>query len=181
MHKFCFGGLLAAGVLFGFAAAPLFETYKEPADRIIAAATADNEGYAKLAYLCDRIGNRLAGSASLQKAIEWSAAQMKKDGLENVVTPPVKVPHWVRGRESAEMTAPLKRKLTMLGLGDSVGTPAAGITGEVVPVSNFDQLAALGREKVAGKIVLFDVPWEGYGKTVAWRGRRWARRRRRGS
>ena len=94
---------------------------------------------------------------------------MKRDGLENVSTPAVKVPHWVRGREDAEMVKPVRHTLTMLGLGGSVATPADGITAEVVPVSSFDALNALGREKVAGKIVLFNVPYEGYGKTVAYR------------
>ena len=65
---------------------------------------------------------------------------MKRDGLENVSTQPVKVPHWVRGREDAEMVKPVRRSLTMLGLGGSVATPAAGITAEVVPVSSFDAL-----------------------------------------
>jgi Zn-dependent M28 family amino/carboxypeptidase len=68
------------------------------------------------------------------------------------------------------MVKPVHHTLTMLGLGDSVGTPDGGITAEVVPVANFDALSALGRDKVAGKIVLFNVPYEGYGKTVVYRG-----------
>jgi Zn-dependent M28 family amino/carboxypeptidase len=149
---------------------PLSETYKEASTQIISLALADQEGYAKLSYLCDRIGNRLSGSDSLNAAIAWAAAQMKRDGLENVATPAVKVPHWVRGREDAEMVKPVRHPLTMLGLGGSVATPAEGITAEVVPVASFDALNALGREKVAGKIVLFNVPYEGYGKTVVYRG-----------
>ena len=152
------------------AAPPLSESYKDASSQIIAAALADQDGYAKLSYLCDRIGNRLSGSDSLNAAIEWAAAQMKRDGLENVATPAVKVPHWMRGREDAEMVKPVRHTLTMLGLGGSVATPADGITAEVVPVASFDALNALGREKVAGKIVLFNVPYEGYGKTVAYRG-----------
>jgi hypothetical protein len=75
----------------------------------------------------------------------------------------------VRGRESAEVVAPFARPLAMLGLGMSIGTPPEGITAPVVVVSNFEELEALGREKVAGKIVLFDMPWEGYGRTVRYR------------
>ena len=152
------------------AAPPLSESYKEASTRIIAAALADQDGYAKLSYLCDRIGNRISGSDSLNDAIQWAAAQMKRDGLENVATPAVKVPHWVRGREDAEMLKPVRHRLTMLGLGGSVATPPEGITAEVVSVANFDALEALGRDKVSGKIVLFNVPYEGYGKTVVYRG-----------
>jgi hypothetical protein len=151
------------------AAPPLSETYKDASSQIIAAALADQDGYAKLSYLCDRIGNRLSGSPALNDAIQWAAAQMRRDGLENVSTPAVKVPHWVRGREEAEMVKPVRHTLSMLGLGGSVATPADGITAAVVPVESFDALEALGREKVAGKIVLFNVPYEGYGKTVAYR------------
>ncbi|MFL6416475.1 MAG: peptidase M28 family protein, partial [Bryobacteraceae bacterium] len=43
--------------------------YKDPANKLIDAALADEAGYEKLTYLCDRIGNRLSGSESLPKAI----------------------------------------------------------------------------------------------------------------
>ena len=36
-------------------------------------------------------------------------------------------------------------------------------------VSTFGELAALGEDKVKGKIVLFDAPYEGYGATVMYR------------
>src|ERR1035438_256666 len=98
------------------AAPPLSESYKDASSQIIAAALADQDGYAKLSYLCDRIGNRLSGSDSLNAAIAWAAAQMKRDGLENVATPAVKVPHWMRGREDAEMVKPVRHTLSMLGL-----------------------------------------------------------------
>jgi hypothetical protein len=151
------------------AAPPVSETYKDAATRIISAALTDTDGYTKLSYLCDRIGNRLSGSASLDAAVQWAAAQMKRDGMENVATPAVKVPHWVRGHEEAEITEPVRQSVTLLGLGGSVATPAAGITAEVLPVTTFDALNAVGRAQVAGKIVLFNVPYEGYGKTVAYR------------
>ena len=138
--------------------APLPEKYRDIAQKLIAAALADNGNTARLQYLCDRIGNRLSGSASLERAVEWSAAEMRKAGLENVQTPPVKVPHWVRGKEWASLVAPTQKSLVMIGMGMSVGTPPEGITGDILPVADLDQLAALGRDKVAGKIVLFTAP-----------------------
>src|SRR5260370_786922 len=143
--------------------------YQPVANQLIDAAMKDDAGLARLQYLCDRIGNRLSGSPSLDKAIAWAAAEMKKAGLQNVQTTPVKVPPWVRGKESTLMLAPLERTLPMLGLGNSIGTPAGGIEAEVVVVSTFDELTALGASKVKGKIVLYDAPYQGYGATVMYR------------
>ena len=53
--------------------------------------------------LTDTIGNRLSGSPQLTKAIDWAVAEMKKDGLENVHTEAVMVPHWVRGDERLDL------------------------------------------------------------------------------
>ena len=147
----------------------LTNQYRPLADKLIDAALADNEGYARLTWLCYRIGNRLSGSASLDKAIAWSVEQMKAAGLTNVRVIPTKVPHWVRGAESARMLAPLDKPLHMLGLGMSVGTPPGGITADVVAVSDFDQLDKLGRDKVRGKIVLYNEVYHGYGPTVVYR------------
>src|SRR6185295_2171877 len=115
-----------------------------------AAATADRGGYDKLAYLTTRIGNRLSGSSGLERAIAWVAEQMKTEGLENVHTQPVKVPHWVRGLESAQVVSPVERPINMLGLGGSVATPRDGVTAPVIVVGSFDELEALGAEKVKG-------------------------------
>src|SRR5258708_7821379 len=143
--------------------------YRGPADKLIDAALADSDGYNRLAYLCYRIGNRLSGSPGLEKAIAWSAAQMKAVGLSNVRVIPTKVPHWVRGTESARMLTPLDKPLHMLGLGMSIGTPPGGITADVVAVSNFEDLTKLGKEKVQGKIVLYNQQYNGYGQTVIYR------------
>lgn len=143
--------------------------YQNDANRLIDAALTDQAGLDRLEYLCYRIGNRLSGSASLNRAITWSAEEMKTAGLANVRTIPVKVPHWVRGRESAEMLEPLQKPLFMTGLGDSVGTPEGGITADVVAVSDFNELEKLGRRGVEGKIVLYDAPFVSYDQTVAYR------------
>lgn len=147
----------------------LTDQYRSAADRLIDAALADTDGYSKLAYLCDRIGNRLSGSPSLDRAIQWAQEQMKRDGLSNVRTIPVKVPHWVRGAESAHLVAPDNRPLHMLGLGMSVGTPPGGITADAVVVSDFAELAKLGPDGVKGKIVVYNAPYRSYGETVAYR------------
>jgi hypothetical protein len=145
------------------ASSSLTERYRATADKLIQAALADTEGYDRLAYLCYRIGNRLSGSASLENAIAWSVEQMKAAGLSNVRVIPAKVPHWVRGAESGRILTPLDRPLHMLGLGMSIGTPPGGITADAVAVSSFDDLAKLGRDKVQGRIVVYNYAFQGYG------------------
>ena len=145
--------------------------YQQTANKLIDAALADDAGLNRLQYLCYRIGSRLSGSQSLSKAIAWATEEMKDAGLANVRTIPVKVPHWVRGGESAEMLEPVEKPLFMLGLGGSVATPREGITAEVVAVSSFDELEKLGRKGVEGKIVLYDAPFVTYGETVVYRSR----------
>jgi Zn-dependent M28 family amino/carboxypeptidase len=162
--------LLCVSAALACAAEPqISPAYQDAARRLIEAALKDEAGMARLQYLCDQIGNRLSGSASLDKAIKWSAEEMKKAGLQNVQLLPVKVPHWVRGAESLAIAGPVSRSLPMLGLGGSIATPPNGITAEVLVVTSFEELAALGADKVRGKIVVYNQPFQGYGETVRYR------------
>ncbi|HEX7315212.1 MAG TPA: M28 family metallopeptidase [Pyrinomonadaceae bacterium] len=145
------------------------DQYRERASRIIGAALTSDTAYRRLAWLTDRIGHRLSGSENLERAITWAVSEMKRDGLDNVRAEKVMVPHWVRGEESLELLEPEARKLSMLGLGNSVGTPPGGLTAEAVVVRNFDELEALG-ERVRGKVVVYNAPFTTYGQTVAYRG-----------
>ena len=102
------------------------DPYREPVSKILAAATKDDFAWQRLAYLTDTFGNRLAGSQALTDAIEWAAAEMARDGIDTVRKDPVKVPHWVRGAESLEVTSPHHLRLPVLGLGLSVARRPKG-------------------------------------------------------
>jgi len=167
--------LLAAFVLAGTAPgalAPsqssLTERYRETAGRILGAALVDQDGWDKLDHLTTQIGHRLSGSMGLARAIEWAVETMHAEGLE-ARAQEVMVPCWVRGKESLELLGERPRPLAMLGLGMSVGTPAEGITAPVVVVRDYDELEALGRAGVEGKIVVYAVDWSGYGSVVRYR------------
>ncbi len=133
--------------------------------RIQQAALASDYAWKQLAHLTDNIGPRLAGSAQAQQAVEYVAAEMRKLGLE-VQLEKCTVPRWVRGEEKAALIefpgqAPnTTQKIVLTALGGSVATPESGVTAEVVVVRNFDELNALGRDKVQGKIVLFNVKYD---------------------
>lgn len=149
-------------------------------------ALSSDYAYKQTAYLCNNIGPRLTGSLQAERAVEYVADEMKKLGLE-VRLQKLTVPHWVRGEEKAELTQfpgmakGTTQKVVVKALGGSVDTPPEGITADVVVVSNFEELNAMGREKIAGKIVVFNYKFDkqlaasgqysaAYGQAVAYRG-----------
>lgn len=146
----------------------LADQYRTVANQIIDAATGNHDAFARLTELVDLFGSRISGSVALERAIDWMLVEMEADGLDNPRGDPVMVPHWVRGNESLHMILPRPRELPMLGLGFSVATPPGGIRAEVIVVSSYDELEARADE-AAGRIVLFDVPFTSYGRTVQYR------------
>ena len=155
-------------------------------EAIKAAALSDDYAYRQLAHLTENIGPRPSGSAQASAAVDYVAGELRKLGLE-VQLEEVKVPHWVRGAETAELVEYAGRasgatqKIVLTALGGSTSTPAEGIVADVVVVNNFDELKALGREKIAGKIVLFNelfdkqkaaagLAFMAYGEAVRYRG-----------
>jgi len=150
------------------------------------AALQDNYVYEQTAHLTDNIGPRPAGSAQAAGAVQYVADELRKLGLE-VTLEKVMVPHWVRGEEHAELVGypgqvpGTQQKIVVTGLASlNNSTSPEGITADVVVVNSFDELAALPREKVAGKIVIFNQKFHhrmadagfalaAYGEAVAYR------------
>jgi len=146
------------------------DTHRTNVDRLIKESTAEHFAWNRLAELTDTYGHRLSGSENLTRAITWAVEAMKQDGLENVRTEKVMVPHWVRGNESLEIVDPPRHMIPMLGLGGSVATPPAGIEAEVVVVASYDELNQRADE-VKGRIVLYNVAYTNYGQTNQYRTR----------
>jgi Zn-dependent M28 family amino/carboxypeptidase len=151
------------------------------------AALASDYAWNQLAHLSENIGPRPAGSAQAQAASEYVATELRKLGLD-VRLEPATVSHWVRGDERAELVefagqpAHVTQRVVLTALSGSSATPAEGLTADVVVVHSFAELTALGRDKVAGRIVLFNVPYderkalaghafEAYGEAVVYRTR----------
>lgn len=150
------------------------------------AALADDYAYQQVAHLSDNIGPRPAGSPQAAAAVEYVAAEMRKLGLD-VHLEKVSVPHWVRGEEHAELVSypgqvpGTQQKIVVTALAaPEVATSKDGLTAEVVVVNNLDELHALPKDKVAGKIVVFNdkyddaladagFPLEAYGQVSRYR------------
>src|SRR6266436_194875 len=153
--------------------------------RLQQAALSSDYAYRQVAHLANNIGPRLSGSAQAAKAVEYVANELKAIGCE-VQLEKVMVPHWVRGEETAALiefpgrAQNTTQKIVLCALGGSVATPPEGIEADVIDVKNFDELKSMPREKVAGKIVLFNYPFdkqlaaegrggEAYGEAVVYR------------
>ena len=128
------------------------------------AALKSDWAYQRLADMTDLIGPRLSGSAGAAAAVTQVADAMRKLGA-TVTLQPVKVPHWVRGAETAALVeyagrpAGLSQRVALTALGGSGATPAAGMTAQVIVVHDFEELKARAAE-VKGRIVLFDVAFD---------------------
>ena len=153
---------------------------------IKAAALNDDYAYRQVAHLTENIGPRPSGSPQARSAAEYVAGELRKLNLD-VRLEQVTVPHWVRGAEIAAlveypgMVPGTTQKIVLTALGGSFSTPQDGLTADVVAVNTFDELTALGRDKVAGKIVLFNeifdkqkaaagLAFAAYGEAVRYRG-----------
>lgn len=107
-------------------------------------------GWERLTELVDGYGARITGSAALTRALAWAARRMEEDGFDEVRLEPVRVPHWVRGAESARVIAPVDRPMALLGLGGTVGTRGT-LRAPIVVFESLDELRA-SPERLDGKI-----------------------------
>jgi len=168
-------------------ATPAFFSPQTLADlkRLQQGALNSDYAYRQVAHLANNIGPRLSGSAQAAKAVEYVANELKAIGCE-VQLEKVMAPHWVRGEETAALiefpgqAQNTTQKIVLCALGESVATPPEGIEADVIAVRNFDELKSMPRDKVAGKIVLFNYPFdkqmaaegrggEAYGEAVVYR------------
>src|SRR4029077_11377127 len=129
------------------------------------AALESDYAYRQVAHLSNNIGPRLSGSTQAAKAVEYVSGELKKLGWE-VSLEKVMVPHWVRGEETAALiqfpgqAEKTTQKIVLCALGPSVATPPEGLTAQVIAVKDFDEFKTLRRDQIAGKIVLFNYPFD---------------------
>ncbi len=131
--------------------------------KLYTTALTDGKAYDWLDYLSNEIGGRLSGSYEAELAVKYTEAELKELGLDKVWLQPVMVPKWTRGfKEYAYIESPTGDKTitNICALGGSVPTPNLGIKAEVVEVKGLEELAALGREKLEGKIVFYNRPMQ---------------------
>jgi hypothetical protein len=119
----------------------------------------NGQAYNNLRFLCKKVGPRLSGSPGAALAVEQTARMLREAGADTVYLQPCMVPRWVRGEKEigrASLTDGKTIPLNIVALGNAVGTPAAGIAAGIVEVRSFQELDALGADKVKGKIVFYN-------------------------
>jgi hypothetical protein len=116
-------------------------------------ALSDDTGYQIVTSLTTEIGPRLAGGPNDQRARDWAIAKFKVLGFDKVYTEPVSYPLWQRRSEHGAIVAPFPQPLALTALGFSAGTPAGGLTAEVVKFDSLQALKDADPALVRGKIV----------------------------
>ncbi len=128
------------------------------------AAMESDWAYQRLTDLTDLIGPRLSGSAGAEASVNQVAESLRAAGL-SVRLQPVKVPHWVRGDERAELVdyvgrpTGLTQRLVLTALGGSAATPEAGLVAPVLVLHSMEEIEARASE-VKGTIVLVSIPFD---------------------
>jgi len=133
-------------------------------DAIFDEALVSGETYRLLDSLCNHIGPRLSGSENAAKAVAWTQQIMHDYGFDRVFLQEIMVPHWERGSTARAVAhdpgSGSDIDLSVIAIGGSVATPAGGVTAEVVEVHSLAEVAELGRDTIAGKIVFYSRPFE---------------------
>ncbi len=139
------------------------QTDEEVLKKIYYNTLTNGKSYEWLNYLSNQIGSRLSGSLGAERAVDFTKEELEKLGVDKVWLQPVMVPKWVRGaKEYAYIeTKPGKTNIVNIcALGGSVATPSLGIKANVVEVKSFEELEALGKATIEGKIVFFNRPMQ---------------------
>lgn len=108
------------------------------------------------------LGGRLSGSEGADKAVLHAQKEMGKLGFDKVLLQPCLVKEWHRNGPSTVkvVTKGLEKTLPSLALGNSVGNGPDGVTAEVIEVQGLDEVRALGRAGIEGKIVFYNRPMD---------------------
>lgn len=132
--------------------------------------------YSWLDDLSNKIGSRMSGSVGAEKGVAYVKAQLESLGLDKVYLQEVMVPKWVRGEKETAyfLDNKVRVNIPICALGGSIATPKNGLTAEVIEVHSLQELETLGKDKIKGKIVFYNRPFESeninafksYGKCV---------------
>ncbi len=109
-----------------------------------------------MASLVNEVGPRAAGTPGDARAVQWAVTNLTRLGFSNVRAEPVPLVVWQRGATRATIPGPSGRELVVAALGNTVGTPDAGIEAEVAYYADFMSLRNDASDRARGRIVFID-------------------------
>lgn len=150
---------MVGGVIAAFALSTSAQAY-EPATAVALRerALSDPTAWRLLESLTTEVGQRRVGTPEMVRARDWAKANLEALGFQNVAVEEFSQRTWIRGPESAELTAPYPMKLAVSGLGRSPATPPGGIEAEVVVFKTYAEFLAQPDGALAGKIAMVNQP-----------------------
>ncbi|QBZ98959.1 M28 family peptidase [Flavobacterium sangjuense] len=156
MNKFAISALLFTSILYSQS------NDQQMLKNIYSLSLTNSKCYPWLDDLSNKIGSRMSGSVGAEKGVAYVKAQLETLGLDKVYLQEVMVPKWVRGEKETAYFFDNKTKVSIpiCALGGSIATSKNGLTAEVIEVHSLKELETLGIDKVKGKIVFYNRPFE---------------------
>ncbi|HBV15262.1 M28 family peptidase [Chryseobacterium carnipullorum] len=132
------------------------DEFKKISDEIMTNGTA----YDNLGELTKGVGPRFSATPGYAKATEWAEKKLKEAGAENIWKQDVRVPIWIRGKESLQIKSGSSdwKNIRMLSFGNSEGTGGKDLTAEIILINDITELNALTSLQLKDKIVFVNTP-----------------------
>ena len=132
---------------------------QQAAERLAGSILVSGHSMKYLEDLTDKFGGRLTGSPAYNRSAEWAAGQFRAAGIKNVKLETFTIPNgWERGYAHGRFVAPVERHLFVESLGWAPSTPAGGVRGDIVMLSDLDTSKIKAQaNKYKNRIVGFDL------------------------
>jgi len=145
--------LAAASALPSIAMAQTMGTAESPAlGQAEEALESDTVAWDFVEGITTEVGPRMPGTEAEARARDWAMTWLRAEGFANVANEPFMMQTWVRGEETARITAPFVQPMHIAALGNSGTTGPDGLTAEVVYFPSYADLVAAPAGSLAGKI-----------------------------
>ena len=122
------------------------------ADRADDALESDTLAWDFVEGITTEVGPRMPGTEQEERARVWAMDWLRANGFANVVNEPFEMETWVRGVETAEVTAPFAQPMAITALSTTSSTGPGGVEAEVVYFPAYSDLEAAAPGSLAGKI-----------------------------
>lgn len=122
------------------------------ADSADDALTGDTIAWDFVEGITTEVGPRMPGTEQEARGRAWAVEWLRTNGFANVADEPFDMPTWVRGIETAEVTAPFAQPMAITALSTTSSTGPEGIEAEVVYFASYADIQAAAPGSLKGRI-----------------------------